>query len=139
MAIAGKAVARIRELLPGETVLLIEIAQLKPGGTARSVAGNVALSTAGAVISGVGMMRLSAPSPVYVVVTDVRTAVFLKGTGWPVGDLVADFPRATVELSERSGLLSTVYFTDRASGQALFRLNFGLRKSKSRAVVDAAA
>ncbi|RBY96861.1 hypothetical protein DQ237_04390 [Blastococcus sp. TF02-8] len=140
MAVKDKVRQRIQDLLPpGELIRYVTVAQLKPGGGGRRIAANVALSTAVAAVTSVGMMRLSTPSPVYVAVTDLRIAAFIKPQmGSSVGELVIDFPRAAVQLSYTTGLLATVHFTDRATGQQIFRLNCGFAWNRARAIVDAA-
>ena len=146
MSRTDRARAEVQALLPyGEVLHAFEGAGVRVGDRAKQAAKDVAVSTAASVVvgavTGFGMMRMTIPPCVWLAITDRRVLMFTQYQQGrkPVGNLVFDAPRASVTVTEKTGLLNEVTVWDAMSGQAVVRLGFGMRKRAFTAVVHAAA
>lgn len=148
MSKTDKARADVQATLAhDETIQAIESAQVKVADRAKRAAKDVALSAAASVavgaVTGFGMMRMTIPPQVWIALTNKRVLMFSDtrngGGRGLVGELVFDAPRAAVSVTEKVGLFSEVTISDTITGEAIARLNFGMRKKDAAAIMQAAA
>lgn len=125
----------------GERALVETFAQLKQGDLGQralkvGVSFVAAVATGGA---GVGAMKATMPTLVWVIVSDRRLLMFDRPDGprsW--GELVFSAPLDSVVVTYQSGVRGGVVVDDALEGVRLVDLNTGLRKKAASAIAQAA-
>lgn len=131
----------------GEIIQTAEICQVKRSGkkVASSLAKDVAVSLVTAPLTGYGV--ISVPRPFYLVITNRRFLLFFqvspykKVLGVPlfkvatVGEIAIDAPLEAVDLQATGGSLKGIDVVDKATGEVLAELNFGINTRAQQAIL----
>jgi hypothetical protein len=128
-------------LVPGESVVLTVVAQLK-GGAKKRLAKNMIRGAATTLVTTVatggaaGFSVVKLPPAVWVVVTSERLLLIAR-TNAGLGETVFDAPLGALTGTLKSRLLNEVTIADAEDGVSLLRLNLGVKKRPATRIVAA--